>query len=204
MAQSPFRLIVGLGNPGDDYARTRHNAGFWFIDALAAKHGGTLRTDRRHHGEVARVPIGDADVLLVKPMQYVNRSGGAVGSLADFYKIPPGEVLVAHDELDLPVATLRLKEGGGPGGHNGVRDVIARIGAGFWRLRIGIGHPGDKAEVVDYVLMRAPVAEDALLHAAVDEAVEAMPMLLAEGTQKAMNRLHTRAVPGDSGAPGES
>ncbi len=192
MAGFPLKLIVGLGNPGDEYARTRHNAGFWFVDELAARHGGTLRPDRRHHGDIARVQIGDAEVILLKPMQYMNRSAGPVGSVADFYKIEAGAILVAHDELDLPVGTVRLKESGGHGGHNGLRDLIPRIGEAFWRLRIGIGHPGDKAAVVDYVLTRAPAAEDNGIRAAVTTAVEVVPLLLADGPQKAMNRLHTK------------
>ncbi|MBV6422755.1 MAG: Peptidyl-tRNA hydrolase [Steroidobacteraceae bacterium] len=196
MADFPLRLIVGLGNPGDEYTRTRHNAGFWFIDALAERHGATLRADRRHHGDLARVRIGEADVLLLKPMQYMNRSAGPVGSVADFYKIEPAAILVAHDELDLPVGTVRLKEGGGHGGHNGLRDLMPRIGEGFWRLRIGIGHPGEKSAVVDYVLTRAPAAEDEAIRGAVVAAAEIVPLLLAEGPQKAMNQLHTKKADG--------
>ncbi|MEZ5533288.1 MAG: aminoacyl-tRNA hydrolase [Steroidobacteraceae bacterium] len=196
MADFPLRLIVGLGNPGDEYTRTRHNAGFWFIDALAERHGATLRADRRHHGDLARVRIGEADVLLLKPMQYMNRSAGPVGSVADFYKIEPAAILVAHDELDLPVGTVRLKEGGGHGGHNGLRDLMPRIGEGFWRLRIGIGHPGEKSAVVDYVLTRAPAAEDEAIRGAVAAAAEIVPLLLAEGPQKAMNQLHTKKADG--------
>lgn len=191
MAAFPLKLIVGLGNPGDEYARTRHNAGFWFVDELAARYGGTLRSDRRHRGETARVQIGDAEVLLMKPTQYMNRSGAPVGSIADFYKIDVSSILVAHDELDLPVGTVRLKEGGGHGGHNGLRDLIPRIGEGFWRLRIGIGHPGEKAEVVDYVLTRAPSGEDATIRSAVATAAEVVPLLLADGPQKAMHKLHS-------------
>ncbi len=192
MAGFPLKMIVGLGNPGDEYARTRHNAGFWFIDELAARHGGSLRADRRHHADIARVCIGDAEVILLKPMQYMNRSGGPVGSVADFYKIEPGAILVAHDELDLPVGTVRLKESGGHGGHNGLRDLIPRIGEGFWRLRIGIGHPGEKAEVVDYVLTRAPAAEDSAIRATVAAAADVLPVLIEEGPQRAMNRLHAK------------
>ncbi|MBV6418370.1 MAG: Peptidyl-tRNA hydrolase [Steroidobacteraceae bacterium] len=192
MAGFPLKLVVGLGNPGDEYARTRHNAGFWFIDELAARHGGSLRADRRHHGDLARVQIGGADVILLKPMQYMNRSAGPVGSVADFYKIEPAAILVAHDELDLPVGTVRLKEGGGHGGHNGLRDLIPRIGEGFWRLRIGIGHPGEKSEVVDYVLTRAPAAQDSAIRDAVKAAAGIVPLLLAEGPQRAMNKLHTK------------
>lgn len=191
MAVFPLKLIVGLGNPGDEYAHTRHNAGFRFVDVLASRHGGSLRADRRHHGDLARVQIGDAEVILLKPMQYMNRSGGPVGSVADFYKIAPDSILVVHDELDLPVGTVRLKEGGGHGGHNGLRDLIPRIGEGFWRLRIGIGHPGEKSEVVDYVLTRAPAAEDEAIRAAVEAAADVLPVLIAEGPQRAMHQLHS-------------
>ncbi len=197
MAGFPLKLIVGLGNPGDEYARTRHNAGFWFIDELAARHGGNLRADRRHHGDMARVQIGEAEVILLKPMQYMNRSAGPVGSVADFYKIDPGAILVAHDELDLPVGTVRLKEGGGHGGHNGLRDLIPRVGEGFWRLRIGIGHPGEKSEVVDYVLTRAPAAEENLIRTAVAAAADVLPVLIAEGPQRAMHRLHSKPADGE-------
>lgn len=197
MAGFPLKLIVGLGNPGDEYARTRHNAGFWFIDELAARHGGNLRADRRHHGDMARVQIGKAEVILLKPMQYMNRSAGPVGSVADFYNIDPGAILVAHDELDLPVGTVRLKEGGGHGGHNGLRDLIPRIGEGFWRLRIGIGHPGEKSEVVDYVLTRASAAEDQSIRAAVAAAADVLPVLITEGPQRAMHRLHSKPADGE-------
>jgi PTH1 family peptidyl-tRNA hydrolase len=191
MAAYPLKLIVGLGNPGEEYARTRHNAGFWFVDELARRHGGTLRLDRRHQGELARVSIAGTEVWLLKPMTYMNRSAGPLGSVADFYRITPAEILVAHDELDLPPGSVRLKEGGGAGGHNGLRDLIARIGEAFWRLRIGIGHPGSKAEVVDYVLKRAPAAEDTLIHTAMHAGVDIVPVLLEHGPQKAMHRLHT-------------
>lgn len=194
MAGLALKLIVGLGNPGDEYARTRHNAGFWLIDAIAARYGGALRADRRHHGDMARVEIGGSEVMLLKPMQYMNRSAGPVGSVADFYKLDAGTILVAHDDLDLPVGAARLKEGGGHGGHNGLRDLIPRIGEGFWRLRIGIGHPGDKAEVVDYVLTRAPASEDEAIRAAVAAAADIVPQLITDGPQKAMNRLHTKAA----------
>ena len=163
MASSDLKLIVGLGNPGAEYARTRHNAGFWLVDELARRHGGSFRTESRHQGEVARVKIAGREIWLLKPTTFMNRSGGAVQSLSGFYKIAPGEMLVAHDEIDLPVAALRLKEGGGHGGHNGLRDIIVTLGDAFWRLRIGVGHPGSKPEVVDYVLRRAPAEEDALL-----------------------------------------
>jgi PTH1 family peptidyl-tRNA hydrolase len=199
MAGLPLKLIVGLGNPGPQYARTRHNAGFWFIDELARRHGTTLRSESKHQGELARVRIAGGELWLLKPMSFMNCSGGPLGSVAGFYRIESSEILVVHDELDLPPGTLRLKQGGGHGGHNGLRDAIASMGADFWRLRVGIGHPGDKDQVVDYVLQRAPATEDRLLHEAIGDAADVLPLLLEQGEQKAMNRLHARALPG--GAP---
>jgi PTH1 family peptidyl-tRNA hydrolase len=195
MASLALRMIVGLGNPGPEYARTRHNAGFWLADELARRHGGSWKRESRHQCELARVRIGGEEVWLVKPMSFMNRSGGPVASVLNFYKLNAAELLVAHDELDLSVGTLRLKQAGGHGGHNGVRDVIAHLGDAFWRIRIGIGHPGVKGEVVDYALSRATAEEDRLLQQAVQDAADAIPLLLTEGAQKVMNRLHTRAVP---------
>ncbi len=194
MAGLPLTLIVGLGNPGPTYARTRHNAGFDFLDELARRTGASLRREARHHGELARASIGGLEVWLLKPMTYMNLSGQAVGSLAGFYRIPPQSILVAHDELDFPPGVVRLKEGGGAGGHNGLRDLIARIGADFWRLRLGIGHPGDRDAVLDYVLGRPPAAEAALIHEAVLAATDAVPVMLSDGAQKAMSRLHARGA----------
>jgi PTH1 family peptidyl-tRNA hydrolase len=195
MSGVPLKLIAGLGNPGAEYARTRHNAGFHLVDELARRHGGAFRSDRSHHGEVAKVRIEGEELWLLKPMTFMNRSGGPVQSVAGFYKIQPESVLVAYDELDFAPGVVRLKQGGGAAGHNGMRDVIARIGDPFWRLRIGIGHPGDRAAVLDYVLGR-PVAEDArLIDEAIVAAIDVVPALMAEGGQKAMHRLHTRNVP---------
>jgi peptidyl-tRNA hydrolase, PTH1 family len=194
MAGLPLTLIVGLGNPGPTYARTRHNAGFEFLDELARRTGAALRREARHHGEVARTSIAGMEVWLLKPMTYMNLSGQAVGSLAGFYRIPPQSILVAHDELDFPPGVVRLKEGGGAGGHNGLRDLIARMGDDFWRLRIGIGHPGDRDAVLDYVLGRPPAAEAGLIHEAVLAAADAVPVMLTDGAQKAMNRLHVRGA----------
>ncbi|HUO96379.1 MAG TPA: aminoacyl-tRNA hydrolase [Steroidobacteraceae bacterium] len=194
MAGLTLKLIVGLGNPGPEHAETRHNAGFWCIDRLAAAAGGSLRPHARYHGEVGRITISGQELWLLKPTTYMNRSGLAVRALAEYLRIPAAETLVAHDELDLPAGVVRLKLGGGPGGHNGVRDVITQIGDGFWRLRIGIGHPGTRQEVIDYVLRRAPAGEQALLEAAVVEASEAVPRLLVDGAEKVMNSLHRRAA----------
>ena len=187
-----LRLVVGLGNPGPSYVCTRHNAGFEFVEELARRTGAGFRRASRHQGEVARTRIADQEVWLLKPMTYMNLSGGSVQSLAGFYRIEPETILVAHDELDFPPGVVRLKQGGGAGGHNGLRDVIARLGEAFWRLRIGIGHPSERSAVLDYVLGRPPQAEAGLIQEAVSAAAEAVPVMLLEGAQKAMNRLHAR------------
>jgi PTH1 family peptidyl-tRNA hydrolase len=193
MAGLPLRVIVGLGNPGPEHLQTRHNAGFWFVDLLGKRHGGEFRDYRKYSGETARVTISGQELILLKPTTYMNRSGLSVRQISDFFKIPPEAVLVAHDELDIPVGTLRLKAGGGHGGHNGLRDTIAHIGENFWRLRIGIGHPGNKAEVIDYVLTRASHAEEDLIFEAVNTAADSMPLLLEQGAERAMTKLHSRA-----------
>jgi PTH1 family peptidyl-tRNA hydrolase len=205
MAGEPLRLIVGLGNPGTEYARTRHNAGFQFADELARRHGATFRSEPRHRAELARTRVGDTELWLLKPMSYMNHSGDPVRSVASFYKVPIESLLVAYDELDFPAGVVRLKQGGGAAGHNGMRDVIAQMGDAFWRLRIGIGHPGDRAAVLDYVLGRPPAADAQLIHEALLAAADIVPPLLTEGAQIAMNRLHSReSVPGAPAAPANS
>jgi peptidyl-tRNA hydrolase, PTH1 family len=193
MAGLPLRIIVGLGNPGPEHQLTRHNAGFWFVDALARRHGGEFRDYRKYSGETARITVGAEEIILLKPTTYMNRSGLSVRQLSEFYKIAPQDILVAHDELDLPVGSVRLKQGGGHGGHNGLRDTIAHIGETFWRLRLGIGHPGSKADVIDYVLTRAPRPEEDLILEAVSTAADSLPLLLEQGAERAMTRLHSRA-----------
>lgn len=190
-----LKLIVGLGNPGSEYARTRHNAGFWLVDELARRHGGTFRHEGKHQAELARVRIGGEEVWLVKPMTFMNRSGGPVSSVLNFYKIPPAQMLVAHDEIDLPSGTIRLKDGGGAGGHNGLRDLIAAQGEGFWRLRIGVGHPGTRHEVVDFVLTRAGADEQKLIDETILAGADAIEEMMRSGAQIAMNKLHTRGKP---------
>ncbi len=197
MAGEALKLIVGLGNPGTEYARTRHNAGFQFADELARRCGASFRSEPRHRAELARAKVSATDVWLLKPMGYMNHSGDAVQSVATFYKIPVQSILVGYDELDFPAGVVRLKQGGGAGGHNGMRDVIAQMGDAFWRLRIGIGHPGDRSLVLDYVLGRPPAAEAQLIQDALQAAADAVPVLLNEGAQAAMMRLHTR----DGAAP---
>jgi PTH1 family peptidyl-tRNA hydrolase len=187
----PLKLIVGLGNPGEEYARTRHNAGFGFVEELARRHGGAFRLETRHRGELARIKIGAADLWLLKPMNFMNRSGSAAQSVAAFYKASAPEVLVAYDDLDLPAGVARLRESGGAGGHNGMRDVIAQLGPDFWRLRLGIGHPGHRDKVLGYVLSRPPIEEDILIRQSIDAAADILPVLLTEGPQQAMHRLHT-------------
>jgi peptidyl-tRNA hydrolase, PTH1 family len=193
MAGLPLRIIVGLGNPGPEHQITRHNVGFWFVDLLARRHGGEFRDYRKYSGETARVAIDGQELILLKPTTYMNRSGLSVRQISDFYKIAPDDILVAHDELDLPVGSVRLKNGGGHGGHNGLRDTIAHIGESFWRLRLGIGHPGNKAEVIDYVLTRAPRVEEDLILEAVNTAADSVPLILEQGAERAMTKLHSRA-----------
>lgn len=190
----PLKLVVGLGNPGSTYAHTRHNAGFAFIDELVRRSGATLRAEPRFHGKLGRARIGTHEVWLLKPMTYMNLSGDAVRSVAAYYKIGPGSVLVAHDELDFPPGVVRLKHGGGAGGHNGLRDIMAKFDETFWRLRIGIGHPGDRAIVLGYVLGRPFADEAKLIEEAVRAAADALPVMLTEGGQKAMNQLHSSAL----------
>ena len=205
MAGEPLKLIVGLGNPGSEYARTRHNAGFRFVDELAHRHQASFRSEPRHGGELARATIAGQRLWLLKPMSYMNNSGGPVRSVTDFYRVPVGSVLVAYDELDFAPGVVRLKLAGGAAGHNGMRDVITHIGDGFWRLRIGIGHPGDRAAVLDYVLGRSSADEEALIQAALLAAADAVPPLLTEGAQIAMNRLHGReSAPGSPAEPASS
>jgi PTH1 family peptidyl-tRNA hydrolase len=187
-----MRLVVGLGNPGREYEATRHNAGFWWVENLASARGVSLKPEARFHGKVGRVSAAGQDCWLLLPQTYMNRSGHAVGSLAGFYKIPPEEILVVHDELDLPPGTVRLKKGGGVAGHNGLKDIAARLGQDFWRLRIGIGHPGDRAAVIDYVLHPPREEETPLISEAVERSLEVWPLILAGDMEKAMHRLHSQ------------
>ncbi len=197
----PLKLIAGLGNPGAEYVRTRHNAGFWLADELARRHGGTFRLEPRHQAELARVRIGAAEVWLVKPVTYMNASGAAVGSVAHFYKAPPEEILVAYDELDFPPGKVRLRQGGGTAGHNGVADVVAHLGESFWRLRIGIGRPSSKGAGIDRVLSRPSKEEEGLIRETISAGADAIAVMLEEGAQIAMNRLHSRDAPAEPEGP---
>jgi PTH1 family peptidyl-tRNA hydrolase len=192
---APVELIVGLGNPGSRYADTRHNAGWWFVDTLASKYGGVFREQAKFFGEIAEIVIASQRLRLLKPLTYMNESGRAVAAVAKFYRYGASQLLVAHDELDLPAGVARLKVGGGHGGHNGLRDLISTLGADFWRLRLGIDHPGQRNDVTDYVLRRAGAAEETLIRSAIAEAVDVMPTLLTQGEQRARTALHTRTKP---------
>ncbi|KAB7623788.1 aminoacyl-tRNA hydrolase [Alkalilimnicola sp. S0819] len=190
--QAPkVELVVGLGNPGERYAQTRHNAGFWFVDELARRYGGSFRAEGKFFGELARVTLDGVDCHLLKPMTFMNKSGQSIQALAHFYKIPPERILVVHDELDLPPGQAKLKQGGGHGGHNGLRDTIRVLGRDFGRLRLGVGHPGHKDAVVGYVLSRAPAAEEQAIRDAADQAADCMAWLLAGDWGRAQQRLHT-------------
>ena len=187
-----IKLVVGLGNPGSKYDETRHNAGFWFLDQMASRYNGTLRPEKRFSGEFCKVQISGRDVLLLKPSTFMNLSGQSIQAAASYYKVAPEEVLVIHDELDLPPGTIRIKQGGGHGGHNGLRDTIARIGKEFWRVRLGIGHPGHKDAVVSYVLKRATKEDQALIDDAIYACVCESENLLGEDLNKAIQNLHSR------------
>jgi PTH1 family peptidyl-tRNA hydrolase len=192
-----IRMLVGLGNPGTEYEGTRHNAGFWWVDEAARVLGARLMHDRAYHGLVARVNRPDGPVWLIEPQTYMNLSGKSVAPLARFFKIEPSEILVVHDELDLPPGQMKIKQGGGAAGHNGLKDIHAQLGtADFWRLRIGIGHPRDSAmpaqAVVDYVL-KPPRAEEAdAIERAIDRALAAWPAIAAGDMSRATQALHTR------------
>ena len=189
---SPIRLIVGLGNPGREYETTRHNAGYWWVDELARLQNLSFRSEPRFHGLVARGHLHDHEVLLLKPQTFMNVSGRAVGALAQFYKIAPAEILVAHDDLDLPPGVARLKLGGGHGGHNGLKDIIAYLGTkDFWRLRLGIGHPGERTDVAAYVLNDPRREERELIDAAVQRALNVAQLIVEGKTEAAMLKLHS-------------
>jgi PTH1 family peptidyl-tRNA hydrolase len=186
-----IRLFVGLGNPGPEYETTRHNAGFWWIDALADKLGVRLTPERAYQGLVARANLPAGPVWLIEPMTFMNRSGAAVAPLARFFKIAPAEILVVHDELDLLPGQAKLKFGGSAAGHNGLKDLHAMLGTqDFWRLRLGIGHPGVKAEVINYVLKRPRIEDREAIAQAIERSLAASPQLIAGEMDKALALIH--------------
>ncbi|PCJ46110.1 MAG: aminoacyl-tRNA hydrolase [Gammaproteobacteria bacterium] len=190
---STIRLIAGLGNPGPQYEQTRHNAGAWLIEALARRYQLTLKADRKYSGLTTKLSLPSGDVHLIIPTTFMNRSGQAVQSLANYFKIMPEEILVAHDELDFPAGTVRLKQSGGHGGHNGLRDIINKLSGDkdFYRLRIGIGHPGDKKLVHDYVLSRPSVSDRKQMEHSIEDIEDVIELIISGDMGAAMNKLHT-------------
>ena len=185
-------MIAGLGNPEDKYLRTLHNAGFWFVDELARKFGGSFKYEKKFDAECCKVGIDGNEVWLVKPQSYMNHSGGPVRAALDYYRAKPDELLVAHDEIDLPPGTVRLKQGGGHGGHNGIRDVIRHCGKDFVRLRLGVGHPGEKSQVSGYVLKKGSADTETAVERNIDDAAAVLETWVDENLNAAMKKLHTR------------
>ncbi|WP_373019531.1 aminoacyl-tRNA hydrolase [Thiomicrorhabdus sp.] len=190
---SSVQLIVGLGNPGDKYDQTRHNAGFWFVEEVARQYGVVFRPETKFLGEAVRVQSAGLDFWLLKPATFMNRSGQSIQALANFYKIPVESILVVHDELDLEPGVAKLKKGGGHGGHNGLRDTIAALGKEFLRLRLGIGHPGHRDQVVDYVLKAPSKIDRQKIDDEIYQATRVLPELIRGDIQKAMHQLHTKS-----------
>jgi PTH1 family peptidyl-tRNA hydrolase len=190
---TPMRLVVGLGNPGAQYAGTRHNAGFWWVERIAQRARAAWREEPRFHGAVARVTETDVDLWLLKPLTYMNLSGRAVGALARFYRIAPEDILVVHDELDFPPGTIKLKRGGGVAGHNGLKDIAAQLGTqDFWRLRLGIGHPGPGSDVAAYVLSPPLHEERMAIEEAMARGLDVWPLIARGQMEAAMLKLHTK------------
>jgi peptidyl-tRNA hydrolase, PTH1 family len=188
-----IRLLVGLGNPGPEYEGTRHNAGFWFVDAAARQLRTQLVPERSYFGLAARASTHHGPVWLLEPMTYMNLSGKSVAALARFFKVAPAEILVVHDELDLPPGQLKLKLGGGPAGHNGLKDIHAQLGSpDYWRLRLGIGHPGVKAEVANYVLRKPPQAEREAIEQSIATALQSLDLMLAGEMDRVTMKLHAK------------
>ena len=188
-----IQLIVGLGNPGSKYELTRHNAGFWFVDELLHRCRQSFRSEPRFQSEVARCLLNGNECRLQKPKTFMNRSGPAVGALVRFFKIPLQQILIVHDDLDLSAGSVRLKKGGGHGGHNGLRDLISHLGSNeFYRLRVGIGHPGHRDQVVDYVLHKPSTEDRRRIDDAIDNALNVIPDVIAGKFERAMNALHVR------------
>lgn len=192
---SKIKLIVGLGNPGQQYAQTRHNAGFWFVERIANDFNISLSQDKKFHGLVGRGQVHGADVRLLIPHTFMNKSGEAVVPMVNFYNIANDELLIAHDELDLPTGNMRLKVGGGHGGHNGLRDIVPHIGADFYRLRLGIGHPGHKSKVSGYVLGKPTSDEQIALDLMLDAAMQSLPALINGDIAKAQQAINGFKLP---------
>lgn len=191
---SKIELIVGLGNPGPKYESTRHNVGFWLVDELARQKGENFRRENKFHADACQLNLQGSSLRLLKPSTYMNKSGDAVLAISQFYKIPVEEILVVHDELDLPPGELRVKKGGGHGGHNGLRDIMSQLGKEFLRLRLGIGHPGVSRDVSNYVLGRPDSTDAGLIEDAISDAIAYLPQIVEGKVQIAMNHLHSRRM----------
>lgn len=191
-----IKLFVGLGNPGPEYDATRHNAGFWWIDALAREWKISMAMDKSYHGLVGRTTVHGSTVWLLQPQTFMNLSGKSVAALARFFKVAPQEILVGHDELDIAPGQMKLKFGGSHAGHNGLRDIHAQLGSGdYWRLRLGVGHPGNKAEVVNWVLKKPSQDDRIAIEQSIDRSIKALPALLAGDMEKATLLVHTSKSP---------
>lgn len=185
-------MIAGLGNPEERYAKTLHNAGFWFVDEMARRAGASFKYEKRFDAEICKIDVGGNDVWLAKPQSYMNLSGGPIRGMLDYYRLSADQLLVAHDEIDLEPGVVKLKKGGGHGGHNGLRDTIRHCGSDFLRLRLGVGHPGHKDQVTNYVLKKASSDVEAAILRNVDDAADVMPLLVQDGLNAAMKKLHTK------------
>ena len=190
--KAPLKLVVGIGNPGDQYASTRHNAGIWFVERLAQQLGGVFKEEKKFFARIANVNYEGQDLRLLIPTTYMNESGKSVGAFANFFKISPNQILIAHDELDFAIGTIRFKQGGGLAGHNGLRDISRSLGGSkdFNRLRVGVGQPGSKEQVTGHVLGRATAEDKGMIGQCIDEALACMPLALQGEWDQAMNRLH--------------
>lgn len=186
-----IQVVFGLGNPGPKYDQTRHNAGFWFVDALASAYGGVFRQEAKFAAQVCRIRVAGQALWLVKPQTYMNHSGRSVRTFNHFYRLDLEASLVVHDEIDLPPGRVKLKQGGGHGGHNGLRDIFAQCGQAFLRLRLGVGHPGQRDNVIGYVLERPTRAEEQAIIATIEASTAVVPLLLEGQVERAMTRLHT-------------
>lgn len=192
MSAHPIQLLIGLGNPGEEYAHTRHNAGAWWVARVAAALGTQLRVEKKFHSTISSICVAGRNGFLAQPTTFMNHSGQPVREITQFYQIPPEHILVVHDELDFPVGTVRLKQAGGHGGHNGLRDIMQQLQTDtFYRLRLGIGHPGNRSQVHDYVLSRPSVHDFSLICDAIDQSIPILPTLMAGDIEKAMQALHT-------------
>ena len=187
-----IQIIAGLGNPGEKYEKTLHNAGFWFLENLALKYGGIFRYEKKFDIDSCKVDINGCSIWLIKPQSFMNLSGRPIKSFLDYYQLKVNNLLVVQDEIDLPSGTIRLKEGGGHGGHNGIRDVIQHCGPQFFRLRIGVGHPGEKSKVINYVLNPGSKKVESAIKNNINEALSVIPILMEDGFNEATKALHTK------------